>query len=52
MKSKHALYSYETGQYVRPATSKEAEASDLAALKDGGRGVIVIDGKNYYTLWD
>lgn len=37
------LHDYQTGYYLRPATEAEIAASDRAAERDGGRGVISED---------
>ena len=36
------LYLYRTGEYLRPATTYETEASITAARTDGGAGVIAV----------
>lgn len=43
------LKDYTTGAYIRPATADEQAASRKAAEKDGGAGVIEIDGRSCYV---
>jgi hypothetical protein len=38
------LNNYKTGEVIRPATADEAQASAAAAERDGGAGVIEVDG--------
>lgn len=38
------LYDYRTGEYLREATTEEAAESERAAERDGGRGVIEVNG--------
>lgn len=38
-----------TGETIGRATSAEAEASRRAAARDGGRGVIAVDGRSCYV---
>ena len=38
----NTLHDYQTGEYIREATSAETEASVEAAKHDGGCGVILI----------
>ncbi len=37
------LYDADTAERIGPATAAQVEASDLAAQRDGGAGVILID---------
>lgn len=37
------LFSYKTGEYLRPATEEETAASDEAAEQDDGRGLIEVE---------
>jgi hypothetical protein len=48
-KKSMTLNDYKTGAVIRPATHSEWEASMEAALHDGGRGVIEVDGKPVYV---
>lgn len=50
MKPKYELYNYETGEYIRPATIEELRESMDAATRDGGAGVITVDGVRCYAL--
>lgn len=43
------LRNYKTGTVIRPATTEEAEASRKAAERDGGTGVIEVDGVSCYV---
>lgn len=43
------LYDYRTGEYLRPATADELRRSVEAADRDGGRGVIEVDGRTVYV---
>lgn len=43
------LYDYKTGKRIRFATREEAEASLAAAERDGGHGLIVVDGVTCYV---
>lgn len=43
-----ALYDYETGEDIRPATSAELAAS-IEAAKTDGAGVISVDGRSCYV---
>lgn len=43
------LYNYQTGALIRSATDAEREASEAAALDDGGSGVIEVDGVSCYV---
>lgn len=47
--SEYELYDYETGDYIRPATVEEYEASVAAAEIDGGAGAIRIDGRRVFA---
>jgi hypothetical protein len=44
------MYDYKSGEEIREATETELAASKEAAEKDGGSGVIVVDGKSVYVL--
>lgn len=44
------LYNYETGEYIRPATIEELRESIDAATRDGGAGVIAVDGVRCYAI--
>ena len=46
------LYNYETGEFIRPATADELKRSIDASTRDGGAGVITIDGVRCYVLGD
>jgi hypothetical protein len=46
------LHNYKTGEILRLATTEEWAASVDAALHDGGRGVIDIDGQPVYVDGD
>jgi len=43
------LRNYKTGEAIRPATEAEKIASEAAAERDGGAGVIVVDGVSCYV---
>lgn len=43
------LKDYETGEEIREATAEEREASVEAARRDGGAGVILVDGRRCYV---
>lgn len=43
------LYDYDTADVIRPATREEREASLAAAERDGGSGVIEVDGRSCYV---
>lgn len=43
------LHDYQTGDVLRPATTAELEASKDAATRDGGAGVILVDGRSCYV---
>ena len=43
------LCSYQTGEGIRRATREELIASLAAASRDGGAGVIVVDGRSCYV---
>ena len=43
------LYDYDTAERIRPATADELAASIAAAERDGGAGVIEIDGRRCYA---
>jgi hypothetical protein len=40
-----SLHDYQTGDALRPATEDELRSSINAAQRDGGAGVIEIDGR-------
>ena len=44
------LCDYRTGDEIRPATEAEHQASVEAARFDGGRGVILVDGRRCYVV--
>lgn len=44
------LHNYETGEYIRPATTEELRESIDAATRDGGAGVIGVDGVRCYVI--
>lgn len=44
------LHNYETGDFIRVATTDELAASVAAAEIDGGAGVITVDGIRCYVL--
>lgn len=46
------LCDYETGDTIRPATPEEHAESRFAARKDGGVGVVVVDGRRCYVERD
>ena len=46
------LYNYETGEFIRPATTDELKRSIDASTRDGGAGVIMIDGVRCYAIGD
>lgn len=43
------LCDYRTGDSIRAATADEQAESIAAAERDGGRGVIVVDGRAVYV---
>ena len=43
------LCDYKTGDLIRPAKAEEQAASRAAAERDGGRGVIEVDGRRCYV---
>ena len=43
------LHDYHTGEYIRPATRDERDASYAAAKRDGGAGVISLQGRRVYV---
>lgn len=47
---KPQLYDYKTGEHIRPATAEELRASQEQEWKDGGRGVIKVDGHSCYVV--
>lgn len=44
------LHGYDAGEAIRPATAEEAESSREAATRDGGAGVITVDGTRCYVV--
>ena len=44
------LHDYRTGDFLRAATPAEAAESIAAAQRDGGSGVILVDGRPCYAL--
>ena len=44
------LHDYQTGEYLREATREEHIESVQAANRDGGRGVITVDGRDCYVV--
>lgn len=44
------LVEYDSAKEIRPATDEEYEASCEAARRDGGAGVIRVDGRRCYVL--
>jgi len=44
-----SLHLYKTGEFLRPATKEESEASIEAAKADGGRGVFYVHGWSLYV---
>lgn len=46
---KSELHDYETGEYLREATDEEATESREQARRDGGAGVITVDGRRCYV---
>lgn len=47
---KYSLYDYKTGEFIRWASRQEWEDSCTASLKDGGPGVIAINGRSVYVI--
>jgi len=43
------LCDYETGETIREATEQEMSDSIAQALRDGGAGVILVDGRSCYV---
>lgn len=43
------LLDYKTGEFIRWATAAELAASIEAAKRDGGTGVISVDGRSCYV---
>lgn len=43
------LHDYRTGEYIRPATQAETDESIAQAARDGGAGVIAVDGRSCYV---
>jgi hypothetical protein len=43
------LYDYRTGEYLRAATADELAESLEAAERDGGPGLIEVDGRSCYV---
>jgi hypothetical protein len=48
-RSHGTLTDYKTGASLRPATAAEAKASKAAARRDGGAGVIAVDGRSCFV---
>jgi hypothetical protein len=48
-KTNGTLCDYNTGATIREATAEETKASIDAAKRDGGAGVILVDGKSCYV---
>ena len=46
------LMDYATADYLRPATADELAASTDQAERDGGAGVIDVDGRPCYVIGD
>jgi hypothetical protein len=46
------LHNYETGEFIRTATTDELKRSIDASTRDGGAGVITVDGVRCYVLGD
>jgi len=44
-----ALRDYQTGDTIRPATQAETDESIAQAVRDGGAGVIIVDGRSCYV---
>lgn len=44
------LTNYKTGDVIRPATRDELRLSKAAAKRDGGRGVIMVDGVSCFVI--
>lgn len=44
------VYDYESGNCLRRASKKEENLSKEAAKKDGGAGVIELDGRRVYVV--
>ena len=44
------LHNYETGEFIRTATMDELKRSIDASTRDGGAGVIIVDGVRCYVL--
>lgn len=44
-----SVYDYKTGALLRPATAAEEAASKRAADRDGGSGVIKVDGRSVFV---
>ena len=44
------LHNYETGEFIRPATTDELRLSIDASTRDGGAGVITVDGVRCYVI--
>lgn len=48
-KTHGTLMAYDTAETIRPATAAERETSIEAAKRDGGAGVILVDGRSCYV---
>jgi hypothetical protein len=46
----NTLYNYKTGEEIREATLEEKDESFCAEKKDGGVGVIDVNGLSCYVL--
>ncbi len=46
------LHDYKTGEFIRPATEREYLASITESERDGGAGVIEVDGRACYVQGD
>lgn len=44
-----SIHDLATGEFIRRATEAEAEASEAAALIDGGHGIIQVDGVSCFV---
>ena len=44
-----SLHDYQTGEFIRPATTSELEESIEAAEHDNGAGVIDVNGRRCYA---
>lgn len=46
-----ALLDYRTGGYLREATAAETVESEDQAHRDGGAGIIMVDGRRCFVAW-